>query len=260
MIKNKLFTTSILVAATTATPFLGCGTNASSNQGGTTSSSGGSSFPSSSSSGAGNEASSGSSSGSSSGGSSDAGMCTPPSSVPNTSLPTYAPVVQMTNACTSMQISGFLSSCVAQGASGSGCSSWASSNGTCAACVVQGTEAGATETGAILFNANGNPVSANVPGCIALEDSSGGPMCAAVLEPLMQCVALACASCTSQSAFSACEAATKASNGACGTYASAAQSPCANYVGTNGVGVTKCGYGTGNELADVLNVVCGAGP
>jgi hypothetical protein len=106
----------------------------------------------------------------------------------------------------------------------------------------------------------GQPVSGNVPGCIALEDSNGGSACANALEPLFQCVAIECASCKSQTDFNNCEAAAKMTGGGCASYYSAADSPCGTDLAASGVGVTKCGYGTSSELPDVINVICGSGP
>jgi len=40
----------------------------------------------------------------------------------------------------------------------------------------------------------------------------------------------------------------------------AAASPCSAYLGSNGIGVTKCGYETSSQLTDVINVICGQGP
>jgi hypothetical protein len=258
MIQNKLFTTSILTAATTAAWFFGCSSSPGTDSSGS-SSSGGSNYPSSGSGGSGSgSGSSSNSSGAGAGG--DGGVCMPAANVPSSSLPPYVAVAPMANSCTSMQISGFLSACVAQGATANNCSMWASANSACAGCIVQGTDAGATETGAIIFGAMGSPVSGNVPGCIALADPNGGPACATQLEPLMQCIAVACPNCGDQTSFANCEKAARASGGVCGSLSSAAQSPCATYLGSSGVGVTKCGYGTSNELVDVINVICGTGP
>ncbi|HEX8793028.1 MAG TPA: hypothetical protein VF765_18920 [Polyangiaceae bacterium] len=255
MMKNSLFTTSILVAATTAAGFFGCSSSPGTSTSGSSSSSGGGIETGSSGGGSG---SSGGSSGA--GQTADAAACMPPSSLPSTNFPQYATVAPMANACNSMQITGFISACVAQGATGMNCASWANANSTCAGCIVQGTDAGATETGAILFDANGKPVSGNVPGCVAIADPTNGPACAAQLEPLMQCVAVACGMCTDQASFSSCEQAARASGGVCGSLSSAAKMPCAGDMGSNGVGLTKCGYGTQNELQDVINVICGTGP
>lgn len=256
MTKNRLFSTSILFVATTAAGFFGCSSNTGGDSSvGTGSSSGGGIG---SNSGLGDGGGSGSSSGA--GQSGDGGACMPPQNIPSASVPGYVPVMGMYMSCDAMQISGFISSCVAQGATGMGCAQWANANATCAGCIVQGTDAGATETGAILFNAMGAPVSGNVPGCIALADAANGPACAQQLEPVMQCVALACNTCSNQQTFAACEKAARASGGACGNYSSAADSPCAGDLGSNGVGATKCGYGTSSELQDVINVICGSGP
>ena len=255
MIQNKLFTLSILTAVTSATCFFaGCSAD-NTGSGGPGSSSGGP-IQTGSSGGTGN------SSGSSSGVSQavgDGGACMP-SSVQTSSLPPYTPVMEMIGACTSMQISQFLSNCISQGSSANNCSMWANANGACANCIVQGTDAGATQTGAIIFTGSGAPLSGNVPGCIALSDANGGPQCAAQLEPLMQCLALACGTCSDQTSFNNCEKAAKANGGTCGSLAAAAESPCSAYLGSNGAGVTKCGYGTSSQLSDVINVVCGSGP
>jgi len=271
MLKNNLFTTSILIGAATAAWFLGCGSNSGGTSSvGSGSSSGGSPGTGSS----GSPFNAGSNSGGSSTGSSngvlggssgpsqsgDAGPCMPLSSVPSTNLPSYATVVPMAGACNSMQMSGFMSACVGQGATRDNCVSWAKSNSMCAECIIQSTDAGVTETGAILFSSMGGPVGGNVPGCIALADPTNGPACAVQFEPVIQCVALACAECADQQSFSNCEAAARATTGACAGVSSAAQTLCANDLGSNGVGVTKCGYGTSNELPDVINVICGAGP
>jgi hypothetical protein len=260
MIQNKLFTLSILTAVASAACFFGCSSDTTGS--GAPGSSSGGPISASSSGGPGNSSSSGSSS--SSGGVSssvgDAGACMPPSSVPSSSLPPYVPVMAMMGACNSMQISEFLSNCVVQGAKEANCGMWANANSACSSCIVQGTDAGVAQTGAIIFSATGAPVSGNVPGCIALEDAMGGPACAAQLEPLMQCVAIACGNCKDQTSFSNCEKAARASGGACGSLSSAAESPCSTYLDGNGVGVSKCGYGTSNELEDVINVICGQGP
>jgi hypothetical protein len=184
----------------------------------------------------------------------------PAANIQPSSLPPYVAVMEMIGACTSTQISGFESACVASGATASNCSMWASANSACAGCIVQGSDAGATQTGAIIFNAMGAPVSGNVPGCVALEDSMGGPACAEVLEPVMQCVAAACGTCADQTAFSNCEKTARASGGVCGTVSAAADSPCATDLASNGVASTKCGYGSSSELTDVINVICGQGP
>jgi hypothetical protein len=183
-----------------------------------------------------------------------------PSNLQSGSLPSYVPVMEMIGACTMTQISGFISSCVAGGSTQSNCAMWANGNSACAGCIVQGGDAGATQTGAIIFDANGHPVSGNVPGCIALEDSMGGPACANDLEPLMQCVAAACPNCPDQTTFDNCEKAAKSTGGVCATLSSAVGSSCAADLGSNGVGLSKCGYGSSNQLTDVINVICGSGP
>lgn len=259
MTKNKLFTTSILVAATAAAGFFGCSSNTGGDSSvGSGSSSGG--LVTGSSGGSGNPASNGSGSSSGAGQTGVPAACMAPSSVPSGSLPAYVAVVPMMNACSSTQITGFVSSCVATGADADGCVSWANSNPTCAGCIVQGTDAGETQTGAVLFNAAGRPAGSNVPGCIALEDSTNGPACAAQLEPLMQCVAYACESCPDQTSFTDCDNAVSGNGGLCGDLASSAQMPCANDLGQNGVAATKCGYGSPSELTAVINVICGSGP
>lgn len=200
-------------------------------------------------------------SGSSSGGpGADAAACMAPSSLPNTNFPPYVTVSSMPNACTSMQIQGFISACVQMGATGNGCGSWANSNAACAGCIAQSGDAGPNESGAILFDGSGRPISGNVPGCIALADTANGPACATQLEPLMQCVAAACGTCSDQTSFSSCEKAARASGGVCGNFSSVAEMPCAGDMAANGVAANKCGYGTQSELADVINVICGAGP
>ncbi len=257
MIQTKLFTVSILTAVASAACFFGCsGDNTGS---GSPGSSSGGPIQTGSSGGTGN--SSGSSSGVNQAGgpSGDGGACMP-SSVQTSGLPAYTPVMEMIGACTSMQISEFLSTCIASGSSENNCVMWANANSSCAGCIVQGTDAGATQTGAIIFTAMGAPLSGNVPGCIALADANGGPQCAAQLEPLMQCLALACGNCSDQTSFNNCEKAARANGGTCGSLSAAADSPCSADLGTSGVGVSKCGYGTPNQLTDVINVVCGSGP
>jgi len=257
MIQNKLFTVSILTAVTSAACFFGC---SSDNTGsGTPGSSSGGPIQTGSSGGTGNPSGSSSGVNQAGGPSGDGGACTP-ASVQTSNLPPYTPVMEMIGACTSTQISGFLSACIGSGSSANNCSMWANANGSCAGCIVQGSDAGATQTGAIIFTGSGAPLSGNVPGCIALVDANAGPQCATQLEPLMQCLALACGSCSDQTSFSNCEAASKANGGPCGSLAASAESPCSSYLGSNGLGVTKCGYNTSNQLTDVINVVCGSGP
>jgi hypothetical protein len=261
MMKNRLFTTSILVAATAAAGFLGCSSNSGSDS--SVGSGSGSGSVGSGSSGSGGASSTGSGSSSGAGQTADAAACVP-ADVPNGNVPPYVAVVGMAKSCDMTQISGFISSCVTSGATSNGCEQWANANSTCAACIVQGTDAGPAETGAILFDTNSSgmesPASANVPGCIAIADPTNGPACATQLEPLMQCVALACPMCADQTSFSNCEKAARASNGTCGGYSSMADSPCSADMASSGVAVTQCGYGTDNELVDVINVICGSGP
>jgi hypothetical protein len=95
--------------------------------------------------------------------------------------------------------------------------------------------------------------SANYPGCVALVDTSGGPACAADLEPLFQCEAFACSECTSTTDFDNCIGAVQ--KGACSTYFTSEQSSCATEIADGG----SLTSGACSTDQDVINVVCGSG-
>jgi hypothetical protein len=196
-----------------------------------------------------------------SGGGSGAGSgtaCTPPASVPASEIPAYVPVVQRLNACSASQLSSFVAACLDATATATSCDDFqnASSNVTCLACLFPTT----TNSGGMLDDATGHAfISANTPGCLAVADATYGPPCATVLEPWLQCYAVACASAacrTSSNAYDACISSVDASGGAC--YAKLAAShntACGVMMASGGVYNTRCGSST-----QVLNAICGTGP
>jgi len=179
----------------------------------------------------------------------------PPTTVPSSELVPYTTVQQQLNACTSMEISAFISACVPPGGNPSTCANWTPSNARCAACVMPTNDAGIGQnTGAMLFDVRGNLVDYNYGGCVALIDpSSNGLTCAQTLDTYVQCIDFACESCTDQMSTDACQSmATK--GGACSSYNDAYHTPCKVDLGVDGGGITKCSTGS-----QTIDVICGTG-
>jgi hypothetical protein len=186
---------------------------------------------------------------------SDGGPCAVLSTVPASEEPAYAKVVAQPNACSASQISGFVSSCIGGTASGSGCNAFQvdPSNSACMGCLFP---AMAPNTGGVLLDSSGsNIIGANIPGCIALADPSGGPACAAAYTPLVECEWEACIdpNCRAapQATYDACL--TAAEKGACASLYMAS-GPCSADYADGGVGVTACA-----TPEQVLNRICGTG-
>jgi hypothetical protein len=101
-----------------------------------------------------------------------------------------------------------------------------------------------------------NFIGSNIPGCIALTDSSNGSACAAELEPLIQCEAVACSraecSMASQAVYDNCLS--ESQMGACAEESNHSAA-CATDYSDGGVGRTSCSATEG-----VFNVICGTGP
>lgn len=171
-------------------------------------------------------------------------------------MPPYVPVAQSLNACSAAEITAFITACDSTSATTTTCDSWLSdsSNAACLACILPANDAGApTNTGALLVSAD-NTFVVNLPGCLALQDPTQGPMCAANLEPYEQCVLFACSSCTTASDYTTCEQTAAASGGACNGYLTGTQTACATDFGDAGAGTTTCSTDT-----DVITVICGSG-
>jgi hypothetical protein len=231
----------------------GCGGGST---GGSGSSSGGG--LSSSSSGGTSGSSSGVGVGSSSGGApTDGPACTAPTSIPANDLPGYTAPVPVPNACTATQLASFISGCDSETQSMSACDMFQTdpSNQGCITCLFDYNDGGVAGNGGglLLSAAGGAFVGGNLPGCIALEDTTNGPACAAELEPLVQCQAFGCNTCDSQMSYDDCIMAVNA--GACMSYLNAVQTPCMMDLADGGVFFTKC-----SDDSAIINVICGTGP
>jgi hypothetical protein len=175
--------------------------------------------------------------------------------VPTSELVPYVTVLQQLSACTSMEISAFISACVPPGDSASKCKDWAPSNSKCAGCIMPMNSAGTGQnTGGMLFDVHGNMVDYNFGGCVALIDTtSGGLACAQALDTYVQCIDFACESCTDQMSTDKCQS-TATQGGACSSYNDAYHMPCKTDLSVDGGGTTKCSTG-----AQTLDVICGTG-
>jgi hypothetical protein len=188
-------------------------------------------------------------------GGADGGACSP---VPVSNAPPYAAVKQMLNACSSAQISAFLAACApATGyeppslwpPSTADCNAWQtdSTNKTCLGCLAGNPP----NTGALLLNSSNQIIDENLPGCIALKDTTNGPACAMVLEPDLQCAHASCASCGDQTSFDTCRQATLGSGGPCNSEANSVKKSLCYKVGP---ATMSCA-----STQQVINVICGAG-
>jgi hypothetical protein len=189
----------------------------------------------------------------------DGGPCVVAPSVPAGQIPAYVNVVAQANACSSTQISEFLTACTGTTATPDACNSFQidSANGGCMACLLPSTDAGAFQnTGGVLLDYSGKQlVGVNTPGCIALADPTNGPACASGLEPLFQCETQACGSADCRtSAASVYEACLMSTETAACTSQYAASSPCTVEYADGGAAAGACATDT-----QVLNVICGAG-
>lgn len=236
-------------------------TNGGFGDGGSSGSSSGVVHPDASGSGSGSGSSSGSGSGSgsssgsgddgggSSSGASDGGAC--PGPVSSSMISQYATVKQTLNACSSTQISGFVQACTGMTGSMSACQSWQQANMSCLACMV-GNPA---NTGALLLDSSGMQiVDFNVPGCIALKDTTNGPACAKALTPDLYCDDYACGGCADQNTFNTCIGTVEGTGGSCAMYGGPVQTSCASDFGDAGVANTACG-----DISSIINVICGTG-
>lgn len=189
----------------------------------------------------------------------DGGPCVILTSVPASSVPAYAAVVQQQGACTTAQIGDFVDACTSGSAMPGPCNDFqtSASNAGCMACLIPSRDGGAsTNTGGVLLDVTGTLiVGPNTPGCIALADPTNGPACAAGLEPLFQCETVACGSAdcrtSATSVYQQCLATSE--KGACASQY-AASSPCASEYTDGGAAVGACATDT-----QILNVICGAG-
>lgn len=190
----------------------------------------------------------------------DGGPCLVATSVPMSQAPGYVSVHQQLNACSSTQLTTFVSACVATTAMPDACNTFQTdtANKGCMGCLFPGTPGSATEnSGGMLVDSTGTIIVAvNTPGCIALADPANGPACASAIEPLFQCEVAACGSADCRTAtasiFQSCE--TTSEKGACDTYYMASQTSCTADYGDGGAAVTACA-----TTAQVLDRICGTG-
>jgi hypothetical protein len=211
--------------------------------------------------GGGSSSSGGGSSGSSSGGFTDGSACLPGD------VTTYSPLYHPATGaylgkCGDTEVKDFYSYCLGPNASADSCNAFMADGGTsdCADCLL--TPDSAPKYGPLI--GHGSFVTANVPGCIEITDStSTGLACAKAVQALAGCELLACeANCdvhdgASLNAYESCAA--SADQSGCSTYASA--SSCVQSLEEAGDGVAQClasDFATFYYLAAQL--FCGTAP
>ncbi len=117
----------------------------------------------------------------------DGGPCLVATSVPMSQVPGYVSVHQQLNACSSTQLTTFVSACVATTAMPGPCNTFQTdtANKGCMGCLFPGTPGSPTEnSGGMLVDSTGTIIVAvNTPGCIALANPANGPACASAIEP-----------------------------------------------------------------------------
>jgi len=190
--------------------------------------------------GSGSSSSGGGSSGSSGGGFTDASACLPGDVT--TYAPQYRPATgAYLGKCSDTEVKGFFSACLDPSATADTCNQFMGDAGSpdCAACLL--TPDSDPKYGPLI--GHGSFVTANVPGCIELTDStSTGLACAKAVQALAGCELLACeANCDvhdgpSLTAYESC--ASTADQSGCTTYASA--SSCVQSLQGAGDGVAQC--------------------
>jgi len=110
-------------------------------------------------------------------------------------------------------------------------------------------------TGALLLDSTGMMiVDVNLPGCIALKDTTNGPACAQALTPDIYCDDAACGGCADNTTFQTCVGTVEGTGGACAMYGGKVQTSCPNDFGDAGVASTACA-----DVSSIVNVVCGSG-
>ncbi len=183
--------------------------------------------------------------------------------VPSNEIPPYVAVQPALDTCSANQITAgggpasFIDSCLSTTATQATCLAWrnASTNATCVGCLFRSNDAGTlVSSGGLLFDYTGSLIGANIAGCIALADSSGGPACASGLAPVIECEVAACAACSigMQTEYGDCLSLSQM--GACASESSSSTACLADYA-DGGVGRTVCSTPEG-----ALNVICGTGP
>jgi hypothetical protein len=154
-------------------------------------------------------------------------------------VPSWKPPKAHADACTQAQIDAYLQDCLGSAATSQTCAPFQSGAGrTCAQCIL--SHSTDPQLGPLV--SDGNYVTANIAGCIALatHDSTGAG-CGGKLEAIQQCESAACtANCpvTDDASEQALNDCTEASDtGGCATYAAAAE--CVNVLDA-GTAVARC--------------------
>jgi hypothetical protein len=199
---------------------------------------------------------------------------------PLSAAPTPNP---MTSSCTSADISGFISACIASTATNATCNTWQTNNlaggmdgggaGTaCGNCIFPSDSQGnATNTGATYTITIGTGANAssffgpNYGGCVQLLDSTNGAACALAMDNLNNCESQACTfdgldQC-SQSDYDTCVTYVTGTGQGCNT-AYNAQSACTADDADGGAAQTCSPSGGTNQTTDftyIINQFCGTG-
>jgi hypothetical protein len=160
-------------------------------------------------------------------GSAPAALCKPAAS--SSFTPTWQkPTAFAQGACSTAQIDGFYTACLAPPIDAATCTAFVSANGACATCISsQETDA---QGGPVIWHASNRYYTMNIPGCIAnMDHDTSATGCGAAYQAVLQCKEAACSTCFASqngsfSNFSACEA--QAGQGSCQKYGTALYNTC----------------------------------
>jgi len=201
---------------------------------------------------------------------SDAAAECSPASTASYSPTTYVPAVVHAGACSTAEITAFISACgFSMSASDSACTAWQTANVTdggvsCGTCIVAPQNNGGVwqEPGAGDLYVSSFP---NYAACIQVLDPTHGAACAGAYNNAtvcndIACNTMACFNATDPNAFNNCEQ--TASTGGCMTADSAQTSACATDFADGGANFTcSPSANTGNQdddLTYILTLLCGS--
>ncbi len=180
-----------------------------------------------------------------------------------------SPPLSSTNACTSTQITNFVTACLSSTATSQTCSAWQTSMadaGACTSCIF--TQQSASTWGPLVCASTSCFL--NTPGCVDLElaqvsqekANGGSGSCGDLVSDEYGCVRYACGSCTTTSDITQCRQ--SATTNECASYVSAVNtsSKCTALQSDAGDAgpVNRCFPQTNSDLATFVNVFCGTGP
>jgi hypothetical protein len=128
------------------------------------------------------------------GGDGSDGPCSP-AALPASFTPTWkGPASSAAGACSDSQIQGFYDACLASGVTPATCSTFTSSNATCAACLQ--SDDTDSKYGPVIWHASRAYFTINVAGCVADEQNDlSASGCGAAYQAAIQCEETACTQC-----------------------------------------------------------------